>query len=413
MVVQVEALLQLVGDLAADFLELVHDQSLAVAGDVVATRICGWDNGLRKEVGLRRAGLTATLAVASCLAAVTSLPAAGAHAAQRQVSQPTFLGQPAWSPDGKHIAWVAGPPNGYGTVWVADASGRNARPLHQFGQSLLGDDLVDQITWETSRSLLVGAELYQQPLALYRLSLSGRITRIAIVPDLGFSTDRSRRLVATDGPNCSPTGNCPSRIYILHLASGEVTRAGSRGDLDTWPALSPDGKRVAYRRSACHPRCGNARDIWLAPTSGHGKPRQIARNTVCCGQTWSPDGRIIAYTYETPKGVEGLALLRPGHRPRKLPRFNGAGVFSPDSRLLALTRGGANSTIGQLVVFDFRAHRAVLVSPKWLGNVGVSNEAWSPDGKRLIVVARPTDACTSLYLVTLRTKTWTPFRACG
>jgi len=371
-------------------------------------RICGWKNQLRKE-SVGRAGIRAILVIAACLAAGTALPAAGVHAAATQASEPLFLGQPAWSPDGQHITWVAGPANGYGTVWVADASGRNARPLHQFGQSLGGDDFVAQIEWLTPTSLLVGAVLSNQS-GLYRLSLSGEVTLLSPLPDLPFSTDRDQRLIATDGPNCSPRGDCASRIYILHLASGKVTRAGSRRELDTWPALSPNGKHVAYRRSACHSRCGNARDIWLAPTSGDGKPRQIARNTVCCGQVWSPDGRIIAYTYETSKGVEGLALVRPGHKPRRLPRFAGAGVFSPDSRLLTLTP--ANSTVGRLVVFDFRAHRTVLMSPKWLGSVGVTNEAWSPNGKKLIAVVRPTPDCTSLYMLTLRAQHWTPFRAC-
>jgi WD40-like Beta Propeller Repeat len=83
------------------------------------------------------------VALAACLVAAI----ASARAAQPQGSPPTFLGQPAWSPDGKHVAWVAGPPNGYGTVWVANASGGHARPLHQFGQSLLGEDGVGQIEW--------------------------------------------------------------------------------------------------------------------------------------------------------------------------------------------------------------------------------------------------------------------------
>jgi TolB protein len=43
----------------------------------------------------RRAGITAVLTLAACLAAVTSLPAAGAHAARRQVSEPSFLVQPS------------------------------------------------------------------------------------------------------------------------------------------------------------------------------------------------------------------------------------------------------------------------------------------------------------------------------
>jgi WD40 repeat protein len=354
------------------------------------------------------------LAVSVGLAAVTCLPAAGAYAGRMQVSEPMFLGQLAWSPDGKHIAWVAGPPNGYGTVWVADASGQNARPLHQFGQSLLNVDGVGQLTWKSSSSLLVDAYLNDQS-ALYRVTLSGQITVLAQLPDQAFSTDRRQRLVATEG--YSACENCSDPIDVLHLASGKVTGAGSPGDYNASPALSPNGRRLAYERGICRPKgCGNSRGIWLGPASRAGNGRELVPG----GQfpLWSPDGRTIAYMVNTPKGFQDLGIVRPGKKPHTLPRAGAPGAFSPDSRLLAYdgetNSGSWGNTIGHLVLLNLHRRRATLVSPRWLGNI--NGQAWSPDGKKLIVVARPTSAnpdCPSLYMLTLRTRDWKLFRACG
>jgi WD40 repeat protein len=346
------------------------------------------------------------LALATCLVAAI----AGGGPARTQGNEPVFLGQPAWSPDGKHVAWVAGPPNGYGTVWVANASGQDARPLHQFGQSLLDIDGVGQVTWQTSKSLLVDAYLNNQS-ALYHLTLSGQVTVLAQLPDQAFSTDRMRRLVATQGPTAC--GSCSAPIDVLHLASGKVTQAGSPGSYNLEPALSPEGRRLAYVQAFCGPKgCGTWAGIWLGPAFRPGKGRELVRG----GQdpVWSPDGRTIAYMINTRRGFQDLGVVRLGEKPRTLPRFGAPGAFSPDSRLLAydglLNSGTWKNVLGKFVILNLRTHRAVLVSPRWLGNV--NDQAWSPDGKKLIVVARPTDACTSLYTVTVRTKSWKIFRAC-
>jgi dipeptidyl aminopeptidase/acylaminoacyl peptidase len=337
-----------------------------------------------------------------------------------------FLGQPTWSPDGKRIAWVEGPPNGYGTVWVADASGQNARPLHQFGQSLLGDDYVAQIEWLRSTSLLVGAAL-SDVAGLYRLSLSGMVTLVWALPDLPFSTDRARRLVATDNLGKCGFTSCPAEIQVLHLASGKVTHAGSRGDLNVNPALSPDGKRVAYNRAVCYSsgKCGRARGVWLAATSGTGKPHQLPGTgeyfPVGWGPVWSPNGRLLAYSVQGPPtrnslSNERVTVVALGGKPRTLPRVGDPSVFSPDSRFLAYVGSLTNrpSLYWKLGVLDLRTGHIVMHSPARLGNIGAL--AWSPDGKKILAVARPLSAnpdCQSLYMATVRTREWKLFRACG
>src|ERR1700751_623195 len=281
-----------------------------------------------KDTSMRFSTGTKLLAIAAAGLVLTAGAQADGH-----VIRTTFLTQPAWSPDGTRVAWVAGPENGYGTVWVADASGRNASPLHQFGHSPLdGVDGVRQIAWETPRSLLVDAQL-GGVVQLFRLNLRGQATVLNQLSDLNFSTDASRRLIATTGytSTCGHP-NCPAPIHVLDTATRNVTAVGRPRELDLNPALSADGRHVAYGRAACPAtNCGNAQGIWLAAWRG-GTRRQIVQSGAY--PVWSPNGELIAYVRQGLHGRFLLEVLRLRGKARPLgSRFGGdPPVFSPDSR---------------------------------------------------------------------------------
>jgi Tol biopolymer transport system component len=335
--------------------------------------------------------------------------------AERQVIRTTFLTQPVWYQDGKHVAWVAGPTNGYGTVWVADASGRNARALHQFGHSPLdGVDGVGQIAWQTSSSLLVDAQL-GGVVQLFRLTLRGQATALNQLSDLNFSTDASRRLVATTGytSTCGHP-NCPAPIHILDTATRNVTAVGRPGELDLFPALSPDGRRVAFDRAACPAtNCGNADGVWLAAWRNNTR-RQIVRSGA--SPVWSPNGELIAYVKQGRQGRFRLQVLRLGGTTRSIgSRFGGEPpVFSPDSRSLAYVAGYGrpNSTHAGVAVVDLHTHRNVRRAGTFALVDG--RPTWSPDGTKLVVAARTSKAnCTSLWIARARSGAWRRFRSCG
>jgi dipeptidyl aminopeptidase/acylaminoacyl peptidase len=287
------------------------------------------------------------------------------------------------------------------TVWAARAAGGKPRLVRRFD-----DDPVDQIAWDTARSLLVAH--YPQ---LSRLSLSGRLSFVvadrAVGPFGGvfqsFSIDASRRHVAIGSDECpDPTECAGSSIRVIDLRSRTVVaQVGSPADLNYLVALSPDSRSVAYLRESLP--AGELLGIWLAPVSGGGTPYQIASGAGG-GQdpVWSPDGHLLAYVDDS-----GLWVLRvnSGTRTKIASGSEGpaSAAFSPDSRFLAYDQTGRGRAVA--TVFNLRTGHVYLRSPPWAGNA--QGQAWSPDGAKLLVTSR-----CGLYEANIQTRHWRTFRAC-
>jgi dipeptidyl aminopeptidase/acylaminoacyl peptidase len=361
---------------------------------------------------LRLAPLGLVLAAALVLALMVGAQAGLA----RRANQYKSLSFPAWSPDGKHVAWVSGTEvkggNFTDTVWVAASSGRRARPLHSFLAQ--GYDRL-QLAWVTPTSLLAEPEG-----GLYRLWLSGRVRLLPQIHEgAGFALDPTRRYVAT-APGACP--GCIGSVEILDLHTDKVRRVGSPADINAYPSLSPGAVRVVYQRYTCNSQTGNCNrypGIWMAAVGGSRRRHRILRGSYRC-PLWSPDGRLIAYAEQTARG--GIGILYLAGRKRIIaspasclpPGTSSTPAFSPDSRFIAFQANRERGTPGsRLAVVDLSTRHVVLRSARRLGQV--DGQAWSPDGSKILVVARyrEQEGLGCLYLGSVPTGHWRLFRPCA
>ncbi len=107
------------------------------------------------------------------------------------------------------------------------------------------------------------------------------------------------------------------------------------------PQLSPDGKWVAFVRTATDPGTlkRNA-DIWLVPSEGSAPPRPLTRHEKSdTAPRFSPDGKTLAFL-STRSGTSQIwAMSLEGGEPRKVTDVPGGAseplVFSPDGKRVA------------------------------------------------------------------------------
>jgi Tol biopolymer transport system component len=219
---------------------------------------------------------------------------------------------------------------------------------------------------------------------VFLLSRTGRVTRIGPAGDITFSVGGSR--VASGTAGCGQ-GTCAGPLVVMDIHSKKQWRLG-RVDQWNWdPALSPNGKRVAW---------ATPDGILVSAVSG-GSPRRLVAGGRC--PQWSPDGRSIAYLSGT-NGSLRLVRASGGASQTVFKGAFGCPNWSPDSTRIAFEPGTRSSRLSIVNVNTHRVHRA----PPRLGMEG--SIAWRPDGSHLYVSVSPRRAgssCTELWL--LRTAT--------
>ena len=129
----------------------------------------------------------------------------------------------------------------------------------------------------------------------------------------------------------------PAALAARPMTIEDVVTAVRVGD----PQLSPDGKWVAFVRTATDLAAGKRNaDVWLVPSDGSAPPRALTRHEKTDNTPrFSPDGKTLAFI-STRSGTAQVWLLDlAGGEPRKLTDL-AAGVqdplvFSPDGKKLA------------------------------------------------------------------------------
>jgi Tol biopolymer transport system component len=355
--------------------------------------------------------------------------------------------EPAWSPDGKSIALVAGGttlqivaehgdtkvgasvpsssdpmqkselhapswlPDGKGLVYVQLGGG--ASQLMRDGKALTADEDVFPMraTWLSRDELLYtsSGKLRRRSLATGETSTIAFSATVPVVtPSYArrtrdFDSPVPRQVKGIGSPVLSPDGKhiafrALNDLYTMKIGEAPVALLRDRF-YKCDPSWSADGRTLAYSSDR-----GGTADIWLRDMA-HGTDRQLTKlpfAAVSC--TWSPDGADIAFldqmgalhTVEVASGAVHKvfdSLWEPG-RP----------TWSPDGRFLALAAFKPYSPryregLSEILVIE-RATGAATYAPvlpnRSLGTRGDDGPVWSPDGTRMAFVFAST-----LWVVTV------------
>jgi len=181
----------------------------------------------------------------------------------------------AWSPDGKFIAYVTPGSEAYlsEVVWIVPAAGGNPTKVGDGGFPAWSADSSEVIFHSRKLNQILSAKvsaLDEPPTVFYAKPLSWYPA---------ISPDGSRIAFGIQG-----------RLILIARATGETNASLATGaERGLLPCWSPDGRQVAFGGYA-----GSRAGLWIFDVE-RGGAFQVAKNPSCTMPAWSPDGEILAF----------------------------------------------------------------------------------------------------------------------
>lgn len=241
---------------------------------------------------------------------------------------PDYDCEPAFSPDGRSIAFERGSSAGLGRdLFVIPVTGGEPRRLtfeNAWGGVPAWTHDGTEIIFPSSRGGLLN---------LWRISENGGSPRpVAGIGPVAFSPSIPRRgdLLAYVHPNTN------SSIWQIRLGDethsvGPATRLITSRGQNWQPSYSPDGKKVVFQSD----RLGYS-DIWQCDSDGTNCVQLTSLHGTAGTARWSPDGHHVVFEVQLQHFYEIYVIDLPDGRPRLLPTFpksdNGAPNWSRDGK---------------------------------------------------------------------------------
>ena len=180
-----------------------------------------------------------------------------------------------------------------------------------------------------------------------------------VVPTVGRITFASVRMGNTD-------------IYVMDADGTNETRLTDNRALDINPAWSPDGRRIAFTRSA---------DIYVMNADGTNEMRLTENKARYADPAWSPDGHHIAFTSDRDGNWNIYVMDADGTNETRLTDNEASDdqpTWSPDGHHIAFAsvRDGNRD----IYVMDADGTNVTRLTDSTARDI---DPAWSPDGRRI------------------------------
>ena len=216
---------------------------------------------------------------------------------------------PAWSPDGRRLAFVSSRAGAAGDIHVMDADGSNVRRISDRGN--ITDNFIEGLSWspDGTRILYVNVFFGQLGTICVANLAAAAWSEGCIADDLLDTRDAAwspdgKRVAFVGRNSLSVADGIRYDLYVAD-ADGGARRKLADG-LNFSPAWSPDGTRLAFARDLNSPKHVDQirAEIFVVDLDGCGPAVRLTDDTANdTGPAWSPDGAQIAFASSPDPGA--------------------------------------------------------------------------------------------------------------
>ncbi len=190
---------------------------------------------------------------------------------------------PAWSSDGRFLAWTSYKDAGKPHMHVMDVHTRQGTVIRFPGLNV-------SPSWSPTGFVLAACLSKDGNPDIYSLTGAGKVIN-KLTDNWGIDVSPAwfpdgKRMVFVSNRSGNP------QIYLLDLASGAVTRLSYEGKNNNAPVVSPNGASIAYMSQQ---KSGDF-DIYVMGADGSNPAQLTAGSGSNESPAWSPDGSLIAFS---------------------------------------------------------------------------------------------------------------------